>query len=314
MKKFSAVRRPADKGGQELHMTINGGVRSNKQQNNLIKQLVLPINYWHFIFFPFLSPERNVNGQNRRLQYFHFLKYKYPFICHHLQPLRHFIKQLHFASVASLLPWSAPKMSPSANFHGVHEQPKKAINGLRPSPLMINKDSHSIRKSSSSVVTDTKPKHPIIIYANSPKIIHTKPRDFMALVQRLTGMSRSKDEVTAKTREEEVSGNLTTSCLSDGSINNGIKEQQVICDNISEASSTLRDDETCAKAGEKISFSPSLNRGFADMPLFTPTPSDVFCSSRSVHKFSDSPYGSLGSLISPTGLEFIKELPEYWYL
>lgn len=49
-------------------------------------------------------------------------------------------------------------------------------------PLKINKDSCYIKKSQQR-------HHPVIIYTHSPKIIHTNPRDFMALVQKLTGLS-----------------------------------------------------------------------------------------------------------------------------
>ncbi|ESQ48068.1 hypothetical protein EUTSA_v10022101mg [Eutrema salsugineum] len=64
-----------------------------------------------------------------------------------------------------------------------------------PSPLLkLNKDSHVIKKPpspSSSSSTAAKPRQPVIIYTNTPKIIHTNPKDFMSLVQKLTGMSRS---------------------------------------------------------------------------------------------------------------------------
>ncbi|XP_038893302.1 VQ motif-containing protein 8, chloroplastic [Benincasa hispida] len=55
------------------------------------------------------------------------------------------------------------------------------INGPRPSPLLIHKDSRFIRK--------PQLRQPVIIYTHSPKIIHTQPKDFMALVQRLTGFN-----------------------------------------------------------------------------------------------------------------------------
>uniref|UniRef100_A0A7N0TU49 VQ domain-containing protein n=1 Tax=Kalanchoe fedtschenkoi TaxID=63787 RepID=A0A7N0TU49_KALFE len=35
-------------------------------------------------------------------------------------------------------------------------------------------------------------RHPVIIYTHSPKVIHTKPQDFMALVQKLTGHAASE--------------------------------------------------------------------------------------------------------------------------
>ncbi|KAH7852369.1 hypothetical protein Vadar_024017 [Vaccinium darrowii] len=72
-----------------------------------------------------------------------------------------------------------------------------------PSPLKINKDSHFIKKPPTSPPPATssaaKPPHrqPVIIYTHSPKIIHTHPRDFMALVQKLTGQSPSDSEFVA---------------------------------------------------------------------------------------------------------------------
>lgn len=51
----------------------------------------------------------------------------------------------------------------------------------------------------------------------------------------------------------------------------------------------------------------------ADVPLFTPNFSDFLSPSRSLLKYSEnsSPFGILGSLISPSALEFIHDLPEY---
>ncbi|XP_061360643.1 VQ motif-containing protein 8, chloroplastic-like [Gastrolobium bilobum] len=221
-------------------------------------------------------------------------------------------------------------MRPASKFHAFHEHSKKIeINGPRPSPLMINKDSHLIRKPSSSstsiVNALTKPhkqqRKPIIIYTHSPKIIHTKPRDFMALVQRLTGMAHSKEEVFHATAlpvqhqpQLEASENFGSS-LSDGS-NSSIKQQEKEQKwkhgswGGDETSSSLRDVETCVKEEPYVQHSHSI-MGFADMPLFTPNSSDFVCSSLSVYKYSNSPNGILGSLLSPSGLEFMKELPEY---
>ncbi|WJX21383.1 hypothetical protein P8452_10827 [Trifolium repens] len=171
-------------------------------------------------------------------------------------------------------------MKPTSNFHDFnYEQQKKIINGPRPTPLMIHKPNSS-----------HKPQRvlPIIIYTQSPKIIHTKAQDFMALVQRLTdGSNNIGDETTS-----------TTSSI--------VKREHI---NIN---------ESCEKGGvtsnHEEQHSPSNNMmNFADMPLFTPTSYDFFCSnsSRPVYQFSDSPYGILGSLISPSGLGFIQDLPEY---
>ncbi|KAJ9696864.1 hypothetical protein PVL29_008865 [Vitis rotundifolia] len=90
-------------------------------------------------------------------------------------------------------------MSPT-KFHD-EQQPRKEINGSRPSPLKINKDSHFINKPLSTLSFSKPPaakhqqRHPVIIYTHSPKIIHTHARDFMALVQKLTGLSSSSDSV-----------------------------------------------------------------------------------------------------------------------
>ena len=217
-------------------------------------------------------------------------------------------------------------MRPASKFHVLHEHPKKVvINGPRPSSVRINKDSHLIRKpssSSTSVVLHKQERDPIIIYTQSPKVIHTKPRDFMALVQRLTGMANSKVEVPHATAtivqhhqpQLEASENFESS-LSDGS-NSSIKQQEK---EQQWKHGTRAGDETCSalKDGETfVKGKPSdehshFGMDLSDLSLFNPNSSDFVYSSRSVHKYSDSLHGILGSLLSPSGLEFMKELPEY---
>ncbi|KAK8958397.1 Protein MKS1 [Platanthera guangdongensis] len=58
------------------------------------------------------------------------------------------------------------------------------LQGPRPTPLRVNKDSHKIRKPPLPP-----PRDPVIIYTISPKVIHVELDDFMGLVQRLTGTS-----------------------------------------------------------------------------------------------------------------------------
>lgn len=94
-------------------------------------------------------------------------------------------------------------MGPSHLANDHHIRPK--INGPRPSALKISKDSHLIHKSSSSSTPPSLPippnkqqRQPIIIYTHSPKIIRTEPRNFMALVQKLTGMRQSDVSEIAK--------------------------------------------------------------------------------------------------------------------
>ncbi|KAK4788467.1 hypothetical protein SAY86_019786 [Trapa natans] len=86
----------------------------------------------------------------------------------------------------------------SLGFPPAGKSPRRELQGPRPTPLSIRKDSHKIRKPPlpahhphSQVVLPQpqQPLQPVIIYAVSPKIIHTDPSEFMALVQRLTGPS-----------------------------------------------------------------------------------------------------------------------------
>ncbi|KAJ0238352.1 Protein MKS1 [Hirschfeldia incana] len=96
-------------------------------------------------------------------------------------------------------------MDPSESFAGgnpsdqQNQKRQPQICGPRPSPLSVHKDSHKIKKP---------PKHPappphhreqaplyaaarepVVIYAVSPKVVHTTASDFMNVVQRLTGIS-----------------------------------------------------------------------------------------------------------------------------
>ncbi|XVF17039.1 hypothetical protein REPUB_Repub10bG0082400 [Reevesia pubescens] len=76
------------------------------------------------------------------------------------------------------------------------------IQGPRPTPLKVSKDSHKIKKpphppphAASAVppppaaAADQGRREPVIIYAVSPKVIHAEESDFMSIVQRYTGLS-----------------------------------------------------------------------------------------------------------------------------
>ncbi|GER47861.1 VQ motif-containing family protein [Striga asiatica] len=78
--------------------------------------------------------------------------------------------------------------------------PRRELQGPRPTPLKVRKDSHKIRKppiapppAAAAPPTDhhAPPRPPVIIYTVSPKIIHANPNEFMSLVQRLTGPNSS---------------------------------------------------------------------------------------------------------------------------
>ncbi|KAJ0264406.1 Protein MKS1 [Hirschfeldia incana] len=72
------------------------------------------------------------------------------------------------------------------------------ICGPRPSPLSVHKDSHKIKKPPKHPAPPPPqphqapvyaPRQPVVIYAVSPKVVHTTTSDFMNVVQRLTGIS-----------------------------------------------------------------------------------------------------------------------------
>ncbi|KAJ7959266.1 VQ motif containing protein [Quillaja saponaria] len=79
------------------------------------------------------------------------------------------------------------------------KSPRRELQGPRPTPLKVRKDSHKIKKpplapqpaAAASQQPQAPPRQPVIIYTVSPKIIHTTPSDFMTLVQRLTGSNSS---------------------------------------------------------------------------------------------------------------------------
>ncbi|WOL02317.1 protein MKS1-like [Canna indica] len=86
--------------------------------------------------------------------------------------------------------------------------PRRELQGPRPAPLRVSRDSHKIKKPPVAPPhhhyhhpaaelpprpplpqqpTQSHHRDPVIIYSVSPKIIHAKPSEFMTLVQRLTG-------------------------------------------------------------------------------------------------------------------------------
>ncbi|XP_042490910.1 VQ motif-containing protein 20-like [Macadamia integrifolia] len=73
--------------------------------------------------------------------------------------------------------------------------PKREIWGRRPRPLYlgVRTDSSKIKKPSAD---QRRPPPPVVIHIRSPKVIHTEPQDFRALVQHLTGNKASSGSVS----------------------------------------------------------------------------------------------------------------------
>ncbi|KAL5215188.1 hypothetical protein ABZP36_004340 [Zizania latifolia] len=71
--------------------------------------------------------------------------------------------------------------------------PRRQLQGPRPPRLNVRTESHAIKKPSGAAPAQARqaqqagPRAPVIIYDASPKIIHAKPNEFMAVVQWLTG-------------------------------------------------------------------------------------------------------------------------------
>ncbi|GLJ14155.1 hypothetical protein SUGI_0227160 [Cryptomeria japonica] len=70
---------------------------------------------------------------------------------------------------------------------------RKELQGPRPAPLKVSRESHQVRKPPLPIQY----RPPVIIYAHSPKIIHTQAGEFMTLVQRLTGRSASNPDLNS---------------------------------------------------------------------------------------------------------------------
>lgn len=126
------------------------------------------------------------------------------------------------------------------------------INGSRPPSLKLAGESHSIKKTTSRNVVKHPRRHgravPVIIYAHSPKVIHTRAEDFMVLVQRLTGhegiIRRNPNDVS------ESSSSVVTEEVNVG------------------------DDDTAARFSQERQ--QHQLRSLADIPLFTPSSMTLF--------------------------------------
>ncbi|CAI9115675.1 OLC1v1016648C1 [Oldenlandia corymbosa var. corymbosa] len=94
---------------------------------------------------------------------------------------------------------------------GASKSPRSStLQGPRPAPLKVRKDSHKIRKPpvpppQHPAVPSAPPRPPVIIYTVSPKVIHANPNEFMTLVQRLTGPDHSTTSSSMVTSTEENS-------------------------------------------------------------------------------------------------------------
>lgn len=179
---------------------------------------------------------------------------------------------------------------------------------MTPSPLKIKNEWHFIKKSpvsrlSSSIAngvaattTKPQPRHPVIIYTDSPKIIHTNPRDFMILVQKLTGLPRSKDDDESSKQKSE-----TSSHHDDENIESPDKD---IMNNENDSSSTMGNGQVYSNC-----YDP-FNICFKSLPCFNQNFTHFFPSSSPHLNYLDS-FLMIPS-VSSSPLDVTKEIREFW--
>ncbi|KAL9375040.1 hypothetical protein Peur_031919 [Populus x canadensis] len=170
-------------------------------------------------------------------------------------------------------------MSPA----NLHDHKAKTKDMYPPPPLKVSKDSHIIKKSfpsppssssssaSSLAVTGPIKPHPVIIYTHSPKIIHTNPKDFMALVQKLTGLSQSEDDPSAPQVRKENGYRVVAK----------EENKKVKINDDNESSSAITDHENYGSIGDRGQcFMPRHPNYMTNIPIFTPNLAEFLCANQ----------------------------------
>ncbi|XP_006588293.2 VQ motif-containing protein 20 [Glycine max] len=165
--------------------------------------------------------------------------------------------------------------------------------------------------------------HPVIIYTHSPKVIHTQPKDFMSLVQKLTGLSRSGEE-------KEEGGNQSPQQLSNQEFGGDVaavvgdkesdrKNVNIVKNEDNETSSVITEENNCSSVGENqvnscfmtgepSMLEPKLNPYVTNFPVMAPSSAEFVCSSQPFLNYSDSLFFSHNLR---TSLEGMKEFLEH---
>lgn len=112
---------------------------------------------------------------------------------------------------------STTMVPPAANDQNV----RGAMVPPPPPPLKVAKDSHRIRKPAMPL-PQVQYRPPIIIHTYSPKVIHTKPDDFISLVQKLTGSSDTRLRLKRANRSKKLMEKQTPSTTSAANPNPGL--------------------------------------------------------------------------------------------
>lgn len=109
-----------------------------------------------------------------------------------------------------------PPEFPSGRTSSPSSKKELQLQGTRPPPLRINKESHKIHKPPlhpaahpAAVAEASQQRQPLIIYSVSPKVLHVTVNDFMNVVQRLTGPS-SADEAPHRSGDVSPAARLAS--------------------------------------------------------------------------------------------------------
>ncbi|OUZ99366.1 VQ [Macleaya cordata] len=173
--------------------------------------------------------------------------------------------------------------------------PRRELQGPRPTPLKIRKDSHKIKKppiapqlphqQQQQQKSSQPPAHqhrpPVIIYTVSPKVIHTDANDFMKLVQRLTGPSSSSLSSPSYSSSSSLLAPSSSSVdFSSGAISPAARFASIERTNINNNSSqggvklSRRDDSITSMEG--LEMGPTVERTGSTFPsILSPMPSSL---------------------------------------
>lgn len=210
---------------------------------------------------------------------------------------------------------------------------KSMINGPRPSSssLRITKDSHHIHKTTSSsppvfenysshglgaknhggsLPSAANKRQPVIIYTHSPKVIHAQASDFMALVQKLTGLNKSPSE--SMMIKDENSDKDHHGIIKSGGCG-GLEESESSCSVLTE----MKQDSSSSSSTVASSTSPVYKSPpyLMDAPPSQPPPAAMFGGEQlfcSPSRSSNSVFIHQNSTTtSPAVMDYMKGFPEF---
>lgn len=225
-------------------------------------------------------------------------------------------------------------MSPSQLQNNANQDVQN--HGYWSSPLKINKASHIIKKSyssspssssSSSSLANILPKppltpppsqqqrqQPVIIYTHAPKIIRTSPRDFMALVQRLTGLSGSRGDIEeTQTDQPENAGHPSSPPPQPPDQEIDQRTSNIVAINDDKESSSVTTGSCCNNVGDGLGNSCLISQqNPCDLlPVVMSKSADFLCPTQPFCNYSDSIRFAGASMRTPVPSSSSNEFRDY---